>query len=363
MLFKAPINVTNPNLAPLHEYVKYLEQIWDTGILTHNGPFLQQFEREIVSHYKVKNFTAVSNGTMALQLAIKALDLQGEIITSAFSWVATLSAIQWEKCSPVFCDIDRETLNIDASKIESLITDRTVAIMPVHVFGSPCDVIAIDRLASKYNLKVIYDGAHALGSCVGDKSVLDFGDVSATSLHATKILNTGEGGGCIAQSPDVMDRLQRLRFFGFDQEKQIIEQGCNSKMSELQAALGVANLKYSEKLSADRKQKYHEYLKFLSNVPGLTFQKINPENSNFAYFPIIFETEATLLRIDKVLRENNIFGRRYFYPSLNTLNSIIPASSIPISDWISKRIFCLPLHHGVSSSAIEKICGLIIKEV
>lgn len=355
--------MTSPNLAPLNEYTEYLEQIWSSGILTHNGPLLQQFEREIVSHYKVKNFTAVSNGTMALQLAIKALNLNGEIITSAFSWVATLSAIQWEKCSPVFCDIDSETLNIDASKIESLITDRTVAIMPVHVFGNPCNVVEIDKLASKYNLKVIYDGAHALGSCVGEKSVLDFGDISATSLHATKILNTGEGGGCIAQSTDVMRRLQRLRFFGFNEEKQIIEQGCNSKMSELQAALGLANLKYDKKVSADRKQKYNKYLKLLKNVPGLTFQKINPENSNFAYFPIILETESALLRLDKVLRENNIFGRRYFYPSLNTIDSLVPNTSIPISDSISKRIFCLPLHHRVSSSAIEKICGLIIKEV
>ncbi|MBD3612256.1 MAG: aminotransferase class I/II-fold pyridoxal phosphate-dependent enzyme, partial [Hydrogenovibrio crunogenus] len=185
-----PIYVTQPSLPPLNEYVALLEKVWQSGILTHNGPLVQEFEKRLCAKLNIKHFVSVTNGTTAIQMAIKALELKGEIITTPFSWVATISAIKWEGCSPVFCDIDPETLNIDPTKIEVLITDKTVAIMPVHVFGNPCNVEEIEKIAKKHNLKVIYDGAHAIGTTFNRKSVLEWGDISATSLHGTKLLNT-----------------------------------------------------------------------------------------------------------------------------------------------------------------------------
>ena len=222
-----PIYVTKPSLAPLSELMELLEQPWESGILTHNGPLVQRLEKELEAKLGLEHFVAVTNGTVAIQMAIKALELKGEIITTPFTWVATLSAIRWEGCEAVFCDIDPETLNMDPEKIEALITDKTVAIMPVHVFGVPCDVEAIDAIAQKHGLKVIYDAAHAIGSTVNGQSVLEYGDVSATSLHATKLFNTGEGGGCIAVDEALDAKLRRIRFFGHDVSGQIVEDGCN----------------------------------------------------------------------------------------------------------------------------------------
>jgi dTDP-4-amino-4,6-dideoxygalactose transaminase len=194
-----PVFVTMPSLAPLEEYLELLKEVWDRGILTHNGPLVQQFEKELCNKLSINSFLTVTNGTIAIQMAIKALELKGEIITTPFTWIATVSAIKWQGCTPVFCDIDPETLNIDVDKIEALITDKTVAILPVHVFGNPCDVVSIEKIAKKYNLKVIYDGAHAIGSTFNSKSLLEYGDITSTSLHATKLLNTGEGGGVLQQ--------------------------------------------------------------------------------------------------------------------------------------------------------------------
>ena len=202
------IFVTQPSLAPFEEFTAILKGVWDRKILTHNGPLVQQLESDLEQKLEVEHFTVVNNGTIALQIAIKALELQGEIITTPFTWIATVSAIKWEGCTPIFCDINPKTLNIDYSKIEQLITDKTVAIMPVHVFGTPCDVVEIEKIAKKHNLKVIYDGAHAIGSRFDGKSVLTFGDVTATSLHATKLLNTGEGGGCITTDTELDKKIK-----------------------------------------------------------------------------------------------------------------------------------------------------------
>ena len=224
--------------------------------LTHNGPLVQKLEKNISKKLALNHFIAVTNGTIALQMAIKALELKGDIIISPFTWVATLSAIQWEGCSPIFCDINPETLNIDPSKIEEKITDKTVAIMPVHVFGNPCDVISIEKIARKHRLKVIYDAAHAIGSKYNENSLLEYGDISATSLHATKLLNTGEGGGCITKNSDLAMKLKRIRFFGHNEKKDIVEQGFNGKLTEIHAALGLANLNYYDDVLVDRKNKY-----------------------------------------------------------------------------------------------------------
>lgn len=354
-----PIYVTQPSLAPLDEFTEILKGVWDRGILTHNGPLVQQLEADLCRKLDLSNMVVVSNGTVALQMAIKALDLKGEIITSPFTWVATVSAIKWEGCTPVFCDIHAETLNMDASKIEALITDKTVAIMPVHVFGNPCDVEAIEAIAKKHGLKVIYDGAHAIGSKYDGKSLLSYGDITATSLHATKLLNTGEGGACIAADTMLHKKLQRIRFFGHDDAKDVIEDGFNGKLTEVHAALGLANLKYYDEVLEDRKTKYEQYKNLLIVSPKLTFQKILKGETNYSYFPVIFESEESLLSAERTLNENQIFPRRYFYPSVNTYTKIVNYQSTPISEDLSKRILCLPLYYALKAQEIEKICSLI----
>ena len=240
--FDKPIYVTMPTLAPLAEVDAYMEKIWASGVMTHNGPLVQQFEKDFSLWSDVPKTVAVCNGTLAIQLAIRALNLPkgGEIITTPFTFIATISSILYEGYKPVFVDIDPETLNIDPSKIEAAITDKTVAILPVHVFGNPCEVERIDAIAAKHGLKVIYDAAHAVGVNYHGKSIFTYGDVSATSFHATKLLNTSEGGGVIAKSAEVDERLRELRFFGYNSAKDVVRIGTNAKMTEVNAAIGLA---------------------------------------------------------------------------------------------------------------------------
>jgi len=355
-----PIYVTQPSLASIQEFSTLLEGVWERGILTHNGPLVQQLEKELESKIGVTHFTIVNNGTIALQMAIKALELKGEIITTPFTWIATISAIKWEDCRPVFCDINPETLNIDVDKIESLITKNTVAIMPVHVFGNPCDVEAIEKIAKKHNLKVIYDAAHAIGSTFNQKSILEYGDVSATSLHATKLLNTAEGGGCITTNEALDKKIKRIRFFGHSDDKtDIVEDGFNGKLTEIHAALGLVNLKYYDEVLQDRKTKYEYYKNNLKDQKNIRFQKIEIGACNYSYFPIIFNTENELLIIENKLKDNNIFARRYFFPSVNTYNKVVEYQSCPISEDISTRILCLPLYWKLTIDEINKIINII----
>lgn len=288
------------------------------------------------------------------------MQLKGEIITTAFTWVATVSAIKWEGCQPVFCDIDPNSLNIDVRKIEDLITDKTVAIMPVHVFGTSCDVEAIEKIAKKHNLKVIYDAAHAIGTQVNDKSILEFGDISASSLHATKLFNTGEGGVCVCTDGILNKKINRIRFFGHDDKKDIVEDGFNGKMTEIHAALGHANLAIFDQVLADRKRKYLYYYDRLRRAEFLSFQEIHNNETNYSYFPIIFDSEERLLATVRRLNERNIFPRRYFYPSANTFSHIVDYQACPISEDISKRILCLPLYYRLELNEIDKIIDLIV---
>ncbi|TKB53966.1 DegT/DnrJ/EryC1/StrS family aminotransferase [Ferrimonas aestuarii] len=353
------IYVTQPSLPPLDEYVALLEEIWDTGILTHNGPMVRNLESQLCEKLALSNLSLVTNGTIALQMAMKALDLKGEVITTPFSWIATVSAIKWEHCTPVFCDIDEDTFNIDVDKIEDLINENTVAIMPVHVFGAACDIERIEAIAAKHGLKVIYDAAHALGSTYKGKSLLSYGDVSATSLHGTKLFNTAEGGACIAKTDSLHERINRIRFFGHDESRDIVEDGFNGKMTEVHAALGLANLKYFDDVLKDRKSKYHLYMDTLSGVQGLTYQAIKFGECNYSYFPIVFENEDVLLNVMAALNSNDIYPRRYFYPSLNTFEKVVSKQAAPVSESLSKRILCLPLYKGLQVSDIQTICQIV----
>lgn len=358
-----PIYVTQPSLPLLDEYTELLKGVWESGILTHNGPLVQRLEKELCEKLKLDNFATVTNGTIAIQMAIKALELKGEIITTPFSWIATISAIKWEGCTPVFCDIDPETLNIDPTKIEALITDKTVAIIPVHVFGNPCDVEAIEAIAKKHNLKVIYDAAHAIGATYKNKSLLSYGDISATSLHGTKLFNTAEGGGCITNNQELFEKLKRIRFFGHDSNKDIVEDGFNGKMTEIHAALGIANLKYYDEVLKDRKDKYLYYKKRLSITKDLTFQTIKHGEQNYSYFPVIFKSEEELLKVEKALNENKIYARRYFYPSLNTYAKVVYYVEMLNSEDLSKRILCLPLYWKLDYVIIDNIIKIIKENI
>ena len=354
-----PIYVTQPSLPPLDEYTKLLEEVWESGILTHNGPKVIQLENDLRNKLGTNHLSLLSNGTIAIQVAIRALELKGEIITSAFSWIATVSAIKYEGCKPVFCDADPKTFNIDVNKIEELINENTVAIMPVHVFGTPCDVHAIEKIAKKHNLKVIYDAAHAIGSTVDGESALNFGDISATSLHGTKLLNTAEGGACITGDKELDTIIRRIRFFGHNEQKDVVMDGFNGKMTEVHAALGIANLKYYDEVLKDRKEKYQLYLDLLSTSNRFQFQDLSIGETNYSYFPVVFESEEMMLNtIDKLSKEN-IYPRRYFYPSLNTYTKIVDYSKCPVSEDISSRILCLPLYKNLSLEVIRKITNII----
>jgi hypothetical protein len=352
------IFVTQPTLAPLEEYTELLKSVWATGIMTHNGPLVQRFERDFCAHEGIDRMVAVTNGTIALQMAVRALELNGEIITTPFSFIATVSSIIYEGCTPVFVDIDPETFNMDPQKIEAAITPRTVAIMPVHVFGNPCDIDAIDEIAKKHHLKVIYDAAHGVGSSYKGKALLSYGDISATSFHATKMLNTAEGGGCIASNEELHKKLQMIRFFGYDDSKDVKTEGTNGKMTEVNAALGIANLKYLNAALADRKKKYGIYKDILSKRGDLRFQKITG-SCNCSYFPVVFPTETALLKAQDALLKENIVPRRYFYPSLNTYQTILKPAGMPNSETLADCILCLPLYFNLPEETVEKIAEIV----
>ena len=241
---KRSIHVTQPSLAPLDELMPYLESIWSNGILTHNGPLVQRFEHELAEYLGVPDVICVSNGSTALQLSLRSLDLSGEVITTPFTFIATANIIAWERCTPVFVDIHPDTWNIDPEKIEASITPRSTAILAVHVFSAPCDATRITEIARTHNLKLIFDAAHAMAVKYNDRSILEYGDVSTVSFHATKLLNTAEGGACVTSNIELAKRLRRMRFFGFDEDKEVVDIGMNAKMTEISAALGITNLKH-----------------------------------------------------------------------------------------------------------------------
>lgn len=355
---KHPIQVTHPSLAPLEEVLPYLEEIWNRGMLTNDGPLLSRFEEELANYLQVSNVICVSSGTMALQLSLRSLELEGEVITTPFTFIATANVLCWERCTPVFADICKDSWNIDPESVEAHITDKTRAILAVHVFSNPCDTDALEKIASKHQLKLIYDAAHAISVRKDDHSLLTRGDVSTLSFHATKILNTAEGGACITDDTVLAKKLRSLRFFGFDDDRNVQASGINGKMSELSAALGLANLRRLEQALQLRKEKYEMYLDLLGRNSSISFQKINPGEYNYAYMPVLLDSSEQVESVINKLRQNNIFPRRYFYPALHSLEIFKQNVSLPVAEDISARILCLPLYDSLADEDITTICRL-----
>lgn len=353
------INVTKTFLPPQEEYNAILKRAWDAGWITNRGSLVKELEAKLKEYLKIPNVLATTNGTLPLQIAIKALGLTGEIITTPFSYVATTSSIVWEGCMPVFVDIHPEYLTIDETKIEAAITPRTSAILATHVFGNPCAVEEIEAITKKHNLKVIYDAAHCFGVTYKGKSIFEFGDVSSCSFHATKLFHTGEGGALFTNNNELFNTLFYHHNFGHKGKEDFQGLGINAKMSELQAAMGLAVFPYIDSILANRERVVAIYAEELQ---GLHQLKIREETVwNFAYFPVIFPTEAILLKVQENLNILNIYPRRYFYPCLTSLPYVQEVNS-PISQDISKRILCLPVYDDISSLDILRICKLI-KEV
>lgn len=357
---KDPVYVTKSFLPPIEEYEAYVRSIWNSGQLTNNGPMALEFEEKMGNYLHVDNFQFVSNGTVALQLSLSALGIaDGEIITTPFSYVATTSAILWERCTPVFVDIEPRTFSIDASKIEAAITPSTKAILAVHVFGNPCDVEAIERIAHKYGLKVIYDAAHAFGVRYKGKSLLSYGDISTCSFHATKLFHTIEGGGVIANDTSLSEKVGLIKRFGHNNDDHFVL-GINGKSSEFQAAMGLTNLKHIDTIIASRKhivERYNDRLKDHFQILDLR----DDTEYNYAYYPVVLESEEALHAMMDKLNAINVFPRRYFFPSLNKLPYIENANVCPVSEDISKRIFCLPLYFDLEDSIVDMICEVLLK--
>jgi dTDP-4-amino-4,6-dideoxygalactose transaminase len=354
-----PIQVTKTYLPPLDDYIGYLKKIWEHNQLTNQGPLVTELEKQLKEYLGVKHFFLVNNGTIALMIAIKALDLHGDVITTPFSYVATISSLVWQNCRPVFVDIDPNGLSLDAAKIEAAITPSTTAILATHVYGHPCEVEAIERIAKKRELQVVYDAAHAFGVRYQERALASYGDVSTLSFHATKLFHTGEGGAVITDNDAVALRIAALRNFGHKDQEQIEGIGINGKCSELNAAMGLAILPKIPDLIAKRKEASQFYEELLANVDGLRRPLRRPNTTySYAYFPVIFDSEDALLAVRNALNAQDIFPRRYFYPSLNTLN-YVEHQSVPISEDIARRVLCLPLNHALEKEIIEKIARII----
>mgnify|MGYP003599891718 CR=1 FL=1 len=355
------IPVTQPYLPPQGEYEKYLEGIWTRSWLTNMGPLASQLEMELKDYLKVNHLLYVTNGTVALQMAIKALDLKGEIVTTPFSFVATTSSIVWEGCTPVFVDIDPESLNIDAKLIEAAITENTSAILATHVYGNPCDVLEIERIAKKHNLKVIYDAAHAFGVEINGKSIFEYGDISTCSLHATKLYHTIEGGLVITNNSDLLKKLASIRNFGISGHETFSDLGLNGKNSEFHAAMGLVNLKYISDISAKRKEIVKRYDEKLINLKASRpIWHRNSEN-NASYYSIVFESEELMLKCRDHLQLNEIGTRRYFYPSLANSLPYLDSKDFNVTDDISKRVLCLPLYYDLTIEEVDFICRLLLR--
>jgi len=351
------ITVTKAYLPDKYKYKSYIDRIYESGWLTNNGTLVQELENRLAHHLGVKHLICVANGSLALQLTYKALELTGEAITTPFSFVATSSTLAWEGLRPIFADIDPLGFNIDAGKIEPLITSITSAIVPTHVFGNPCEVENIQNIANKHNLKVVYDAAHAFGVRYKDQSVLSYGDASVMSFHATKIFHTIEGGAIVTNDDQLAYKIRLLLNFGITGPVTIESLGINAKMNEMEAAMGLCILDEIDSINTRRESIWQTYQHQLSN---LTFQHWNPySKNNYAYAPVLFESEADMLEAEARLKDNNIIPRRYFYPSLDTLDYLQSSQVCSVSRDIASRILCLPIYCSLKRDELNKVIDVL----
>jgi dTDP-4-amino-4,6-dideoxygalactose transaminase len=365
-----PIYVTQPSLPPLEEFIPYLQQIWESKRLTNSGPFHQQFEQALCDYLGVKHLALFTNGTLALVTALQALRISGEVITTPYSFVATAHSLLWNGIKPVFVDIDPITLNLDPDRIEAAITPQTTAIMPVHCYGHPCDVERIEKVADNYGLKVIYDAAHAFGVQYQNGSVLNHGDLSVLSFHATKVFNTFEGGAIVCHDAKTKQRIDHLKNFGFVDEVTVIAPGINGKMSEINAAFGLLQLKYIDESLQKRKAIDRRYRKALAGVKGIHCLSVAGEKiANYAYFPILVQPDYPLNRdaLYQKLQDNGIYARRYFYPLISDFPMYrgMPSAAhanLPVARKIAEQIICLPIYPALSNEQADFIIELIARQ-
>jgi len=365
---KKRILVTSPLMPKLEEFIPFLKKIWDSKWLTNNGQFHKQLEKELAEYLGVPYISLFTNGTLPLIAALQVERITGEVITTPYSFVATTHSIWWNGIKPVFVDIDPVTCNMDPNKIEAAITSKTTAIMPVHVYGHPCNTKAIQRIADKYGLKVIYDAAHAFGVKVNGESILKAGDMSTLSFHATKVYNTIEGGALIMKDEKTKQRIDCIKNFGFAGETTIVAPGINAKMDEVRAAYGILNLKQVDGAISWRKKVADQYRDTLRKIDGITFfEDIEGVHHNYAYFPIFVNAEKFGMTRDELyfkMKEQNIFGRRYFYPLISnfstyrSLPSAVP-SNLPIANRKANEVICLPMYMGLTGEDVERILDVI----
>lgn len=367
---KEPILVTSPLLPDLADLNLLLEDIWKSKWVTNNGKYHIMLEKELAEYLKVPYISLFTNGTLPLMTALQALKIGGEVITTPFSFVATTHSIWWNDSKPVFVDIDPETGNIDPDRIEAAITPKTTAIMPVHVYGKPCDTGRIRAIAYKYGLKVIYDAAHAFGVEVDGKSILEAGDMSTLSFHATKVYNTLEGGALVMHDAETKQRVDYLKNFGFAGETEVVAPGINSKVDEVRAAYGLLNLKLVDEAIKSRRKVAVRYREALRNVPGIRFFDDMPGvRHNYSYFPVFVDAGQYGMTRDALyekMKENNVFGRRYFYPLISTFSTYrgLPSASpdnLPVATRMAEQVICLPIHHSLSEDDVQRVLDVIVR--
>jgi dTDP-4-amino-4,6-dideoxygalactose transaminase len=365
-----PITVTSPLLPDLNEFNQALQEIWNSKWITNNGSFHKKLESALCEYLKVPYISLFTNGTLPLLTALQALRITGEVITTPYSFVATTHSIWWNNCKPVFVDIDPMTGNIDPDCIEAAITPKTSAIMPVHVYGQPCDTKRIQEIADKYGLKVIYDAAHAFGVEVDGESVLNAGDMSTLSFHATKVYNTLEGGALVMHDEQTKKRIDYLKNFGFAGETEVVAPGINSKVDEVRAAYGLLNLKQVDQAIANRQKVAQKYRAALRNVPGIRFFDDMPGvRHNYSYFPIFINAEEFGMTRDELyfkMKADNVLGRRYFYPLISTFSTYrgLPSAApenLPVATRLANEVICLPMHHELSDEDINRVLSYFVK--
>jgi dTDP-4-amino-4,6-dideoxy-D-glucose transaminase len=362
-----PVYVTQPNLAPLSEFIPYLEKIWDSKILTNNGPFHKDLEKALCEYLGIEHLSLFANGTIALVTTLQALRITGEVITTPYSFVATAHSLLWNNLKPVFVDIDPKTCNIDPDRIEEAITPHTTAILPVHCYGTPCDVEAIQRVADTYGLKVIYDAAHAFGVKYQEKSLLGHGDLSMLSFHATKVFNTFEGGAIVCPDAKTKQRVDYLKNFGFADEVTVTAPGINGKMSEINAAFGLLQLKYIDAALRRRREIEARYRQALAAIPGITLMPpASDTQGNASYFPIFIEKGYPMNRdgLYQKMRQAGVFARRYFYPLISDFPMYrgLPSASpehLPVAHRLSRSVLCLPIYPDLDDASFDKVISLI----